>query len=231
MNTTVIIPIHNILKRGFYRLDLSLYSLRNQCKVIVVDSSEPGQEVWHICRNYPNVRYVPVRSSIFNKPLLHNTGVVLSDTDWVLMADADFCYQPDFITELEVRSKTPKDFFVKLIYATGNEFPTFTVVDNWAWKNKKPFPFGREANALQYFHKEWFAQCGGYDEQMVGFGGMDNDMVNRATLAGMNVQYIECDSGAEVVHVWHKQEKNWNGSDMRANWKIRDNRKNIKVND
>lgn len=231
---TVIIPVYNIAKRGFHRLDLGLYSLSKQgCKVIVCDGSDSTEKasIKKICKQFENVRYVHFPMEKFNKPLLHNSGVILSTTDWVLCADADFCYSPGFIKSLENYCTDPENFTIKLIHTSNDTKPTRRNVDQWFWTGKKPFPFGVMANALQLFSKTWFTHCGGYDESMEGWGAMDNDMVNRAKLANMHIHYISHDEGPEVMHIFHKQEKDWNGPDMKANWDKRDKRKNIKVND
>lgn len=230
---TVIIPVYNIAQRGYDRLMLSLYSLVGQnAHVIVCDASNEEQApiIQDICNKFDFVRYVHFHLNSFNKPKLQNQGIILSETDWVLCGDVDFCYQTEFIDFIHGCTFDSNSFIVKLIYQTKDKKPTTHNVDTWQWQGKAEFDFGKEANGLQLFHKDWFTWSGGYDEKMEGWGAMDNDMVNRSKMAGLHITYVHATEGPEVVHQWHKQEKNWSGPDMRANWKIRDSRTTFKVN-
>ncbi len=97
--TSVIIPVYNISKRGAQRLYFSLLSLQPQdCNIIVVDGSDENQhfQIMEICSHFEcQYEYYPTVE--FNMPILHNRGIRLSKTEWILTTGADFLFAPDFM--------------------------------------------------------------------------------------------------------------------------------------
>ena len=99
----VIIPVHNLLKRGLPRVYNSCYSLENQdCKVTIVDSSTPNN--YNMLGNMLvglDVNHVFAPNNEFNKPKLLNTGMKLSKADYFICTDADYLFRADLIETIK----------------------------------------------------------------------------------------------------------------------------------
>jgi GT2 family glycosyltransferase len=59
--------------------------------------------------------------------------------------------------------------------------------------------------ACQLSTTEWFKSIGGYDERMVKWGVMDNDMVRRAQRDGLRFHWLQ--KRTKIIHQWHRSRK------------------------
>jgi hypothetical protein len=55
--------------------------------------------------------------------------------------------------------------------------------------------------AFQAAHRDFVFAIRGYDEDLRWWGAMDNDIVNRAGLAGLDTEWIDDRTG--MLHQWH----------------------------
>lgn len=237
MNTTVIIPVHNLRRRGYERLINSLYSLALQdipVKTIVCDSSERSQfdQLNHIIRSKftkdVGISHFKILIDEFNKPLLLNFGIKEASTKYIMCTDADYIFRKDFIRCLE-DSTMPRRMTVKKVLMLPNKEITTDMVRNWGvFPDCSHNEFGELADGgCQFATKAWFVYCGGYDERMSGWCGMDNDMTNRYKGYGGEVYWMD---QSEFYHQWHRVEKGSNPQDrakMQRNWRIRDTDESI----
>lgn len=220
---TVIIPVHNLERRGLDRVYWSLMSLSLQTqvpKMIVSDSSKRDITSY---LPFDFVRLIRNPREEFNKPKLLNDGIKEADTKYVMCTDADYLFSFNLIERLLARADSTS-FFIKRVIMLPNQPISKSRIEKWDFQKGDYAPGGRTADGgCQFAPKAWFTYCGGYDERMKGWCGMDNDMTKRARLAGMNVQWF--DEG-EILHQYHKQEKLKKGPDIvqsKQNWRIRDN--------
>ncbi len=237
METTVIIPVHNLRHRGFERLINCIYSLCLQdtpVKTIVCDSSELSQynQLKHIIgskfTDKQRISHLRVDSPEFNKPLLLNHGIIKAKTKYVMCTDADYIFRKDFIKCLE-DTIVPRRMVIKKVLMLPTKEITPEMVRNWGvFPESKYNEYGDLADGgCQFTTRAWFLYCGGYDERMSGWCGMDNDMTKRFKADGRELHWMD---NSEFYHQWHKVEKGGNPKEiakMQRNWKIRDTDESI----
>jgi len=245
MNLTIIIPIWNLQRRGIKRVYLSIYSIAKNSvvpNVIIVDGSSKKNydKLSALVDHFPFVDHIHTPQDRYNMPMLFNAGIKRAQTDYVFCIGADFIFKRDYFEKLEPKL-SEKSFLVSSVRYLPNQGIGEKEISEWdlPWKdspgaaNWTRWCKDNLANGLQIFPKSWFDYCGGYDERMYGWGGMDNDMHNRAARYGMIVEWF---TESECCHIYHDNEKA-SGRDLKdkirqqeANWKIRDTDKSIKRN-
>lgn len=203
--TTVIIPVYNISRRGAQRLYFSLLSLEPQeCEVIIVDGSDEDQhfQIKDICYKF-DCHYLWFNTDEFNMPILHNIGIRKANTEWVLTTGADFLFAPDFI-EICVQHRSKDRMLFKEVGMLGKTNITENRVKSWVFPKTGLNEWHSEANGgCQYTTSDWFLE-NPYEEQMSGFGGMDNMCAYKAHVSGLELYWIE---ESEILHIWHTIQK------------------------
>jgi len=201
---SLIIPIHNILKRGFKRVRNSVVSLQSQMEyiddIIIVDSSERVQyDMLHALLDGFKVRHIHYPLHSFNKPKLLNYGIKEANSKYIMCTDGDYLFKEDFlyICSVHRRENTMMHKQVKML-------PNMNIRDSKIkeWK----FPacgyniWGKLANgAVQYATKEFFID-NPYPEEMEGFTAMDNLMTYMAYNNGLKIHWIQ---ESEILHQYH----------------------------
>ena len=197
------------MNRGNQRLFWMLYSLNKQaCKVLVVDGSDSGQfkENQNIIKRFSGVNHYALPCHEFNKCKLLNFGITQAKTDWIMCTDADYIFRSDFLKVCQgVRSEDRILFKEVKMLKKINIFNKR--LDKWDWGGcfedpSSPYnTFGRKANgACQYASKKWFLD-NLYDENMKGWGAMDNMTKWKALASNLEEFWIE---GSEILHQHHK---------------------------
>lgn len=207
---TVIIPIHNIRKRGLMRVFNSCYSLINQDnlhEIIIVNSSCQGEinELSILLSNLKTdkIQQVQVVSNEFNKPKLLNIGIGLAETKWVMCTDCDYVFKNDFLDVCALLRDEKKILFKEVKMLPRLAVNT-QMIDKWLFPKCDFNEWGHLANgACQYATKEFFT-INKYPEQMIGFGAMDNIMAYIAVKNGLQIHWI---TQSEIVHQHHNIEK------------------------
>ena len=82
---------------------------------------------------------------------------------------------------------------------------------------------------LMALYKHHLMEIGGYDEDLTGYAGEDNDLVDRLILKGLN--HVRTD--ARIIHLWHEGTgdgyAHWENPAWVHNWNILQARKGILV--
>lgn len=212
---SIVIPVHNIIKRGFKRVLNSVNSLQEQmdciAEIIVVDSSEKRQfEMLGGLLEKTHAIHVHVPGiTIMNKPILLNKGISMATGKYIMCTDADYLFKKDFLRECEKQRGEKKIIFkeVKMLPPISN----ISKDGIKAWRfPKAPFnQWKKLANgACQYASKEFFLKFP-YDERMDGFGAMDNLTAYVAFNNGLEIVWM---TASEILHQHHPIEKKMSGT-------------------
>lgn len=206
---TVILPIYNIRKRGLKRVMNSVYSLQSQeCDIIVVDGSEIGQynDLAALLKGL-RVQHIHLPLSEFNKPKLLNKGIQSATTAYIFCSDADYIFSPDMI-QICLDRQDPNSLMHKKVKMLPSINISRSRIKSWSFPACKFNVWGTLANgAMQYASKKFFNE-NPYNEEMSGFGAMDNLTAYVAYWRGMDIFWI--DEG-EILHQHHAIEKKMSG--------------------
>jgi glycosyltransferase involved in cell wall biosynthesis len=178
-------------------------------EIIIVDygSKEPIKDI----KNARIIRYD--KNEIWNKPHAINIGIKVAKSEYISSVDCDMIVSPDFIGEARK-------------HLNGNEFIYSINVKRVNWADvskdfdemlKKSFPWSADANGrhsivhnanggIQIYPKKWISDIGGTDESLVYWGGMDNDVFERAILSGLVVINLN----KPILHQEHEFKKEEN---------------------
>ena len=209
-DVTVILPIYNLRKRGLKRVYNSVYSLQKQdCEIIVVDGSNDAQynEMKQLLKGF-RVEHYHLPLEEFNKPILLNKGIELADTEYIFCSDADYIFKHNLINVC-------KDYRGNniLLHKKVKMLPSVNItksrIDKWTFPKCNYNAWGTLANgAMQYSTKQFFLD-NPYNEEMSGFGGMDN---LTAYMAHKNWVAIVWVDESEMLHQHHPIENKMSGS-------------------
>ena len=225
---TIIIPVHNIAKRGLERVYYSLLSLSKQTipiRAIVVDSSNPKayKELNEGIKHFDFCQHIPTKEREFNLCRLFNKGIHLSGTPWIATTGADFLFAPDFFEAMQARQD--KDtLLLKQVRSLAMTDPiTFDTVTNWTFP-ERDFTYNGSKDAcggIQYAHIDLWKEINGYDNRMAFWGGMDEDIRNRATKYKA-VHWVKESIFFHMPHIQEKLKTTFHIKQAKKNWKIKD---------
>lgn len=208
----LIIPIHNIQKRGFFRIYNSLVSLslqkENIDKVVIVNSSENSQiEAIKPLINFPFVKHIVFPQPYFNKPKLFQEGLKHCDSEYVFLTDCDYMFSKDLL-ESAKRLRGNNLIHKRVLNTRTGSTIGPLLMNKWRFRSKSDFGWGTLANGgMQYARRSFFEEV--IKEvpeflEMEGWGAMDNIMTYIAHNKGLDIVWM--DEG-EILHQWHKAEK------------------------
>jgi len=202
----IIIPIYNILtNRGHERVLYSLESLSRQTNknftVLIVDGSTENEyrQLKNYTGRYPfvNHHYYPIDE--LNLSLLHNVGIKESNAEYIMRTDCDYVFAKDFIEAARKHMKKNR-LVLKQVGILPNMNITMSRIRMWNFP--KVHLWGKEGDgACQLTTREWFIKVNGYDERMIHYGVMDNDLNVRAQKDGLKPFWIE---ESQILHMWHR---------------------------
>jgi len=182
-----IIPVKD---RDSERIENCVDSLQSEYteEVIIVDygSKIPVEKI----KGARIIRYD--KNPIFNKPHAINIGIKQAKAEYVSSVDCDMIIPPEFlgaavshlygnsfIYSINVKRIKPDDVsddFKKMLDKSWN----------WNENSKGRYSIIHNANGgIQIYPKKWIYDIGGTDEALVYWGGMDNDVFERAILSGL----------------------------------------------
>jgi glycosyltransferase involved in cell wall biosynthesis len=211
----VIIPLRD---RAGQRLRRALYSLAWQstgrpAQIFVVShGSQPAvnEELAAICESAGACLLTFGRpSQAWNKCLALNVGIRQTGADipFLMTLDADMILAPNFLAvTLDFLQRQPDT----LILCRSADLPQTAMLpdepeqllDAFASLQRQAQLRGRSGcGGIQASRRQFFFDVHGYDEDLAWWGAMDGDMVNRAKLAGLEVEWLE--QYTAMLHQWH----------------------------
>lgn len=202
----IIIPAFNIKRRGYERLWNLCYSLTKQTeyfnRVIIVDGSDTTQvaDLSRILKPFKFVTHCTQRLGEFNKCVLLNHGISVSDAKWIMTTDCDYIFAPDLLKVCQAK-RSEKTFLLKEVKMLPRHVrPTAMDIDAWKFPEVPFNKHGKDAcGAMQYTIASWF-HLNPYDERLTGMGGMDVMQVEKAVKTRLNVLWVE---ESEILHQYH----------------------------
>jgi glycosyltransferase involved in cell wall biosynthesis len=212
---SVVIPIRN---RSGQRVRNALRSLNWQAagrpaQVLVVShGSQPevDSELSKLCDE--EAATLIVVGDLFqpwNKPLALNVGIhaTLLDVPFVMTMDADMILAPNFLGVVveRLRKEPPA-----LVLCRISDLPAHVLLPHHCEKLLDTFDMLRAVTQLrpryasggiQAARRAFFFDVRGYDEDLLWWGAMDGDLVNRTGLMGLEIAWIE--DCTAMLHQWH----------------------------
>jgi GT2 family glycosyltransferase len=213
---TIICFACNLSKiKGLDRLDRSLLSLREQKsglhpEIMVVDVSNDGSdaEIDKICERRKATHFhIFLEGVKWSMPRAFNFGIKNSNTTYVMTTGVDFLFAPNFIEEVEKRKSSNKLLLCKIYKAPKKcDLSGFSAAQYENIRGKSSFVKEDWSNgACQLTTKAWFEKVKGYDEKLLMWSGVDNDLVNRARWSGLKIDWLN--NTTSIVHQFHPEFK------------------------
>ena len=207
---TVLIAVYNLLpNRDQMRVAWSCKSLlmnTRKCVVVVVDGSS-REQYESLSQILPeDVLHLHHPINQFNKPALHNYGISISE-GYILCTDADYLFSPDFIEQCEKEIEENALLLCEVGMLRQGKEITGKRLAMWEFSETDYLPNKHDRDAdggCQLMHKSAWERLRGYDENMIGWSAMDNDLHMRAKKAGMNPKWLQPYS---ILHQWHPVKK------------------------
>lgn len=191
MDTTVIIPVYN---QGVFLKDTLSY-LKNQTiqnfKIIIVDDGSSDKETCAYLDSINDDMIHKVRQENKKLPAARNKGILLADTEYVWVHDADDYFEASFLEKALQIIKN--DAQVGSVGCWGREFCGKRITENDHWEplggDVKNFLAGNNSISSAIVRKSAWEQVGGYDETMVN-GYEDWDFWIKLTSSGWKIDII-----------------------------------------
>jgi hypothetical protein len=212
---TVVIPVRD---RAGQRLRNALRSLRWQtagppAQVLVVSHGsrpEIDQELEQLCQDEgATLITTGGPADPWNKSLALNTGIRRSPPEVPLLMtmDADMVLSPDFLSlVIERLTKDPPALVLCRISDLPQE--AFLPVDGdqllQSFDRLRALTRLRSCSGsggIQAANRSFFFAIRGYDEDLTWWGAMDGDIVSRAGLIGLEIEWVE--NRTAMLHQWH----------------------------
>lgn len=144
----------------------------------------------------------------WNKPLALNTGLRATPDSmpFVMTMDVDMILAPNFLAVVLNRlTRNPPALVLRRI----SDLPAHASIPTAGDQLKRAFESLHARSRLrpcygsggvQAAQRSFFFDIRGYDEDLAWWGAMDGDIVNRARLAGVQVEWID---RTAMLHQWH----------------------------
>ena len=211
----VVIPIRN---RAGCRLRNTLHSLVWQSigspqQIFVVSHGsrvEIDEELAMLCREVgATLLTVGSPDQPWNKPLALNVGIraASSEVPFIMVMDADIILAPNFLEAVAKRLQSEPPALVlcrildlpKDVALPGSPAGLLESFEDLRKQTTVRPRYG--TGAIQASSRSFFFNVRGYDEDFKWWGAMDGDMVQRAKLAGLQIEWIE--DRTAMLHQWH----------------------------
>jgi len=207
-----IIPVKN---RDEERIKNCVNSLRgnNTGEIIIVDyGSEP--RISNI-EGTKLIRYN--KNKIWNKAHAINLGIRAAKYDYIGTVDCDMIISKDFMDRAKEHISENSFIYSINVRRVNQEDVSDSFKDmlskSFLWNNSiGRYSIIHNANGgIQIYPKRWITRIGGVDECLIYWGGMDNDVFERAIINGL----ITVNINAPLLHQEHelKKEANLSGTE------------------
>jgi len=211
----VVIPVRD---RAGKRLENALCSLDWQshgspAQILVVSHGSQQafeRELAQLCKKI-GATFLSFGNSTepWNKPLALNVGIrtTLPETPFVMTMDIDMILAPNFLQVVFTRLNQHPG---SLILCRSLDLPQYirlpnsrvSLHNNYSYLQSRGRLRGKSGTGgIQAASRDFFFTIRGYDEDLLWWGAMDGDLVNRARLAGLQIQWIENETS--MLHQWH----------------------------
>lgn len=220
MELTIVIGYRN---REAIRVKRCLDSLNNQSwkkfTVIFVDYGsfpEISIEIEKVVNQYPFCQYVynETRGMVWNRAHALNSGIRLSESEYVMTTDIDFIFSENFIKRMMENVSIDNKIHSKCFYLPEN-------FNEWDGLNNSPTNFKRGDESglggVMLVAKKWFDEINGFDEFYRYWGLEDRDINERLLHLGLNNIWIEAEQNP-VYHQHHPFENLKNKNYMPVGW-------------
>lgn len=195
-------------------LDLCLQSLAEQdlkneeYEVIIVNyGGERATEKLVKSFKKPNFKYIFSNfKGVFNESRSKNCGIKKAKGKFVLSTNADIIFSRKCLSSLKKEyNKNPQNIYMLARYELSHIFPVRKKINallNDPQKACREMILGPESamGDFQLMMKKNWVKLKGYDERMIGWGGMDKDLHDRAVARGMKVTHLNPDT----MHIFHQ---------------------------
>ncbi len=216
----VVIPVRN---RAGKRLENTIASLKWQSKgppaqiIVVSYGSEPeiNNELSKTFSRNGNILLTEgTPKDPWNKSLALNIGIRATNLGipFVMTMDADMILAPNFLEIVIERLNKAKS---ALILCRSSDLPqdiplteTDRTLLNEFLKLKRRSTLRPQwgPGGIQAASRHFFFEIQGYDEDLLWWGAMDKDLVQRAKTAGLTIDWIE--EHTTMLHQWHPRKHN-----------------------
>ncbi len=210
----VVIPIRD---RAGRRIQNCLTSLRWQPEgavgeiILVSHGSRPeiDSELAELCARFgASLLRIGSTADPWNKPYALNVGIQsAASARFVMTMDADMILAPGFAAAVHAQlTREPKS----LVLCRSSDLPQSTNLPTDPAALRDALPAARRratlrgrkgSGGIQAAERAFFMAVRGYDEDMLYWGAMDNDMLHRAEAAGLKPSWI--DEETYMLHQWH----------------------------
>ncbi len=233
----VVIPVRDRPRQHLFRTlsSLNWQSAGRPAQVVIVSHGsrpESEKQLDDLCREQSaNMIALGHPGQPWNKPLALNTGIRATKPEipFLMTMDSDMLLAPNFFAAaLERLRQDPP----ALVLCPISDLPqTAHIPDSpeelrKAWTGLAASSQLRKkggSGASQTARRSFYFQIRGYDEDMLWWGAMDTDIVNRARLLGMDIVWMG--DRTAMLHQWHPRKHRILGdrSEMRQarrSWKL-----------
>lgn len=199
-----IIPIRD---RENQRIQNCVNSLQSDItgEIIIVDygSKKPIKDIF----GAKIIRYTG--NKIWNKSHAINLGIKKAEHEYIATIDCDIILSPDFLPIAKEYLGQSSFLYstnvkrVELEDIAGDFYDMLEHSSEWHINNNRHAIIHNANGGIQIYAKQWISDIGGADESLIYWGGMDNDIFERAMicrLTTVNLNLI-------ILHQEHKLKK------------------------
>ncbi len=210
MKGTVIITTFNrpkLLRHGLN--SLAKQNLSSEIEVVVVNDGDVSDETESVCNSVKNldVTYLPIDNNhSWRVPgFAINYAVKQTDSDVIFISCAEMYHLDDTIEQMISAFEKNKKILVIPDGKDDIKGDIFNKVNNNKIITNEDYqslvPLGVILPFFMGMNRKDFEDIGGYDEDFVGFGYDDNDIIDR--MKSMGNKYYSVN--ARVIHLWHQR--------------------------
>ncbi|MFM5063651.1 galactosyltransferase-related protein [Aeromonas caviae] len=195
-STSIIIPYsERYLSTNDVRLEVLCEQIINeiQCEILVCCSGrlKKSRDIW--LETNTNIKRTNIPAGkIFNQGLARNNSSNISSCNYLFFLDVDLVCSPhinshliEFTSDMVIRPTQAFEMF-PCLYLTKEETARFDgdfqgCLESFLRGENHRVEGIALASSCLLMNREWFLQLGGFDEQFVGHGGEDLELIDRLT--------------------------------------------------
>ncbi len=213
----VVVFTHNLMVRGCERVDNFLKSLKDVNIYVVSASNDKSLDIIdEYCKKYgaKHIKQVLNQDELWSKSWSINVGlkIACAENDYVMVADIDNYYPENFIDVLRSRL-SPNAINLCKVWMSP-EGKAITKTAEQIKQDCKLLDSRWADGACQCMSSGNWQIHGGYNEDMLMIGGMDNEAHCRANAMGLVDDNL--DDETFIIHQWHNAFKSEGNVEFRT---------------